>query len=162
MTDAPTPDPYAAPTIVPAPTTPPPGYEPPPGYVLTPVEVVPRSPRLGLVAMCVAIFVVVATIVVSFIVGVGAAPFAVQSAGGFRYNLEVGSSNPTESALAVAGLVQGFAGTALGIWALIQGIVAVATRRGRRFGVVAIVLAALGPLVTGLVTLISVATHLPH
>ncbi len=141
---------------------PPPAYVPPPGYVLTPVVAAPRSSRLGLVAMCIAIFVFVATIVVSILIGIGAAPFAVQDGSGFHYYLEVGSSNPTESALAVAELVQGFAGTALGIWALVQGIVAVATRRGRRFGVVAIVLAALGPLVSVVATLVSVATHLPH
>jgi hypothetical protein len=145
-------------TVVP----PPPSYQPPPGYVLTPAVPVVRSSVLGLVAMFVAIFVFVATIIVSLIVGIGAAPFAVQSGGGFHYNLEVGSPNPTEAALALAGLIQGFVGTAVGIWALIQGIVAVATRRGRRFGVVAIVLAALGPFVTGVVTLVAVATNLPH
>lgn len=39
-------------------------------------------------------------------------------------------------------------GTALGIWALVQGIVAVAKRRGRGAGIAAIVIAALGPVIT--------------
>jgi hypothetical protein len=149
------------------PATPPPpppsvpsGFEPPPGYVLTPVDRPVRSRRLGLVAMIIAIALIVATVIVSIIIGIGAAPFAVHGAGGFSYNLQVGSSDPTESALAVASLIQGFGGAAFGIWAIVQGIVAVATRRGRAFGVVAIVLAALGPVITGVVTLIVVGTHL--
>ncbi|MEJ3403722.1 hypothetical protein WDJ51_03145 [Rathayibacter sp. YIM 133350] len=39
-------------------------------------------------------------------------------------------------------------GTLLGLWALIQGIVAVATRRGRGFGVAAIVIATITPVLS--------------
>ena len=42
-----------------------------------------------------------------------------------------------------------WAGTVLGIWALIQGIVAIATRRGRGQGIAAVVIAALGPIAYG-------------
>jgi hypothetical protein len=153
MTDAPPPS---------QPATTPTAYQPPPGYVLTPAVPVARSRNLGLLAFVVALFVIVATVVASIVIGIGAAPFAVQDGAAFHYNLEVGSRNPTESALAVASLVQGFAGTALGVWALVQGIVAAATRRGRALGVTAIVLAALGPIVSVGVTLATVATHLPH
>ncbi|GAB2851563.1 hypothetical protein ACFQ0P_11995 [Microbacterium insulae] len=38
-------------------------------------------------------------------------------------------------------------GTALGVWALIQGIVAIATVRGRGAGIAAVVIAAIGPIV---------------
>ncbi|MCE4025653.1 hypothetical protein LXM50_06680 [Microbacterium sp. Au-Mic1] len=41
--------------------------------------------------------------------------------------------------------------TALGVWALIQGIVAIARRRGRGPGIAAVVIAAIGPFVYGLV-----------
>ncbi|PRB05342.1 hypothetical protein [Microbacterium sp. MYb64] len=41
--------------------------------------------------------------------------------------------------------------TALGIWALVQGIVAIAKRRGRGPGIAAVIIAALGPFVYGLV-----------
>ncbi|OZB80132.1 hypothetical protein [Microbacterium sp. 13-71-7] len=41
--------------------------------------------------------------------------------------------------------------TALGIWALVQGIVAIAKRRGRGPGIAAVVIAVLGPFVYGLV-----------
>jgi hypothetical protein len=40
-----------------------------------------------------------------------------------------------------------WAGTVLGIWALVQGIVAIATRRGRGAGIAAVVIAAVGPFV---------------
>jgi hypothetical protein len=43
--------------------------------------------------------------------------------------------------------IAGWTGTALGAWALVQGIVAAARGRGRGLGVAAIVVAALGPFV---------------
>ncbi|GAA1726995.1 hypothetical protein [Microbacterium paludicola] len=43
--------------------------------------------------------------------------------------------------------IAAWGGTALGIWALVQGIVAVAKRRGRGPGIAAIVIAALGPFI---------------
>jgi hypothetical protein len=38
-------------------------------------------------------------------------------------------------------------GTVLGIWAIVQGIIAIVTRRGRGFGVFGLILAVLGPIV---------------
>jgi hypothetical protein len=38
-------------------------------------------------------------------------------------------------------------GTALGIWALVQGVIAVVKDRGRGFAIAAVVIAALGPVV---------------
>jgi hypothetical protein len=155
MTDTSDPDLYATPVVTATPAP----YEPPVGYVLTPAPA-PRSQRLGQVALLVAIVVFVGTIVVSILIGIAAGPFAVHNAGGFHYSFDIGSSNPTESALAVATLLQWSLGSALGIWALVQGIVAAATRRGRAFGVVAIVLSALGPLATGVATLVAVGMNL--
>ncbi|KQZ05044.1 hypothetical protein B5M43_002330 [Microbacterium sp. MEC084] len=43
--------------------------------------------------------------------------------------------------------VAAWGGTALGVWALVQGIVAVVRDRGRRSGIAAIATAALGPVV---------------
>jgi hypothetical protein len=42
-------------------------------------------------------------------------------------------------------------GSALGVWALVQGIVAIATRRGRGAGIAAVIIAGLGPVVFGIV-----------
>jgi len=47
------------------------------------------------------------------------------------------------------GEVSFWAGTVLGVWALVQGIVATVTGRGRAAGIAAIVVAALGPIVFG-------------
>ena len=47
--------------------------------------------------------------------------------------------------------ITSWAATALGIWALIQGIVAIAKRRGRGPGIAAVIIAALGPFVYALV-----------
>ncbi|MBS1672435.1 MAG: hypothetical protein JSS74_00530 [Actinobacteria bacterium] len=43
--------------------------------------------------------------------------------------------------------ITAWAGTVLGIWAIVQGIVAIAKRRGRGSGIAAIVIAAIGPFV---------------
>jgi len=47
------------------------------------------------------------------------------------------------------GEVSFWVGTILGVWALVQGIVATVTGRGRATGIAAIVVAALGPIVFG-------------
>jgi hypothetical protein len=53
-------------------------------------------------------------------------------------------------------------GTVLGVWALTQGIVAVATARGRAFGVVALVAAFLAPGVSLVVYLTTALANAPH
>lgn len=112
-----------------------------------------------MVAFAIAGGVFVLTIVISIIVGVGAVPFTQHSGGGFHYNLVVGTGNATETALAIVNLVQWVLGTALGIFAFIVGIVAVAQRRGRGWGVAAIVFAALGPAATVSAVLTTVAVN---
>ncbi|GAA3651706.1 hypothetical protein [Microbacterium marinilacus] len=52
--------------------------------------------------------------------------------------------------------VAGWTGTVLGIWALVQGIVAAARDSGRGAGIAAIVIAALGPIVAAVASLIAV------
>jgi len=47
------------------------------------------------------------------------------------------------------GEVSFWIGTLVGVWALVQGIVATVTGRGRATGITAIVVAALGPIVFG-------------
>jgi hypothetical protein len=54
------------------------------------------------------------------------------------------NAHPDETAFGFQALI----GSAFGIWALVQGIVATAQGRGRKLGVVAIVLAAAAPLVS--------------
>ncbi len=51
-------------------------------------------------------------------------------------------------------------GTAFGLWALVQGIVAIVTARGRVAGIVAVVLACLGPVLFGVAVQISLSAGL--
>jgi hypothetical protein len=57
--------------------------------------------------------------------------------------------------------VQILLGTVLGILALVLGIVAVATKRGRPFGVVAIIVAAAAPIVSFAVYAAALGATLP-
>lgn len=65
------------------------------------------------------------------------------------------SNNPSLLAPIVWASLLSLLGTVTGLWALIQGIVAAATRRGRGLGVFAIVLAVVAPIV--LIVVLSVA-----
>jgi hypothetical protein len=121
-----------------------------------------RSSRLGRIALIVAIVVFVLSITISVIVGVGAIPFTEHSGRSFSFNLSANSTNRTEAALAVLGLLQVAFGTGLGLWALVQGIVAIATRRGRAFGVAALVIAVLAPVLSVVAELATVAIASSH
>lgn len=66
-----------------------------------------------------------------------------------------GSSTPDPSqyndlasspAIVVSGVLS-LVGTVLGVWAIVQGIIAIVTKRGRGFGVFGLILAVLGPIV---------------
>jgi hypothetical protein len=95
-----------------------------------PLETIRQRKALGLVAMIVAVTLVVASTVVAVANGT---------------HLDAEHISDAEA----GGLVVDFLlGTALGVWALVQGIVAVAVRRGRVFGTVAIVLASATPLLS--------------
>ncbi|MDL9980702.1 hypothetical protein [Microbacterium candidum] len=132
--------PYAAPPV--------PGYAPP---------AQPPLPRvLGAVSFVLSL---VATVVVPIIAGVAA----------WRIGTTLGNDgiqtffdDPTRFDMLIP--VRGdvlmaeiafWCGTVLGLWAIAQGIVAVVTRRGRAFGVAAIVIAAIGPFAYYLVLIIT-------
>lgn len=120
----------------------------------------PASSALGIVALILAIL---ALIVPSVIGGVA----------GFEVGKGIGVIDPEilespESVdLTIFSPVRGqvlwleisfWLGTALGLWALIQGIVAIARRRGRGAGIAAVVIAVLAPLFYGtIVTVVFVS-----
>ncbi|MBF4563238.1 hypothetical protein ITJ43_13975 [Microbacterium sp. VKM Ac-2870] len=121
------------------------------------------SRMLGVSALIVALVGVIAATLLTSITGFEAARGAVAHAGlNSTYSLEHLSDDEALALLSpVRGLVLwaeiGFwAGALLGIWAIVQGIVATATRRGRGPGVGAIVLAAVGPIVYGVAVTIAV------
>jgi len=129
------------------------------GYGATPTPV--RTPRLGLVAMIAAIAVFVVSLILAGTLGFAAGPYSTRNPGGFNFHFNVGDPNPTVNALAIGMLLHVFLGTGIGLWALIQGIVATASNRGRRFGIVAIVFAGLAPGLSLIVFFLSTAANLP-
>ncbi|AXA95401.1 MULTISPECIES: hypothetical protein [unclassified Microbacterium] len=128
----------------------------PPVYL--PPSVTPPAPTtskaLGTIAVIVAICAVAFSSVLSATTSFAAASGAVAHAGLTSTRpLEHLSDDQTLALLSpVRGLVLwaeiGFwSGTVLGVWALIQGIVAIASRRGRGQGIGAVIVAAAGPIV---------------
>jgi hypothetical protein len=115
-----------------------------PPYGSAPVAPDP-SKKLGLVAMVLGLGVFAGSILASVLMGFAAAQFAVLGPNGFNVYLRLDSPDPVESTLAVLAFVHMLLGTGLGLWAITQGIVAIATRRGRAFGVIAIIAALLAP-----------------
>jgi hypothetical protein len=136
-----------------------PGYSP---FALYPPEA-PKSPRLGQVAMYAAIGIFVLSAIASIVVGTAAGPLSARTSTSF--NFSTGNLTP-EQAASFAGvgaliMVQMLLGTAIGLWALVQGIVAAATKRGRSFGVVAIIVAAAAPIVSFIAYMVSIVATLP-
>lgn len=137
-------------------------------YAAAPAPTSSRSPRLGVVALTLALLAVIGGTIVSattaFAAAMGAMTRAVEVS---PSGLEDLSSDQLLALLSpVRGLVLwaeiGFwAATVIGIWALVQGIVAIWARRGPGPGIGAVVVAALGPvlyfLIVGTATISGVA-----
>jgi hypothetical protein len=104
-----------------------------------------RSRRLGLAAMFLGLGVLAGSVLASVLMGFAAAPYAMSGPMGFSVNLQLDPNDSVESTLVVLAFAHVLLGTLLGVWALTQGIVAIVTRRGRGFGVVALVAATLAP-----------------
>ncbi|MFF1635027.1 hypothetical protein [Leifsonia sp. NPDC058248] len=136
-----------------------PGYSP---FDLYPPEA-PKSPRLGQVAMYAAIGVFVLSVIASIVVGTAAGPLSTRTSTSFNFN---SNDLSPEQAAGFAGvgsliLVQMLLGTAIGVWAFVQGIVAAVTKRGRSFGVVAIIVAAAAPIVSVIAYMVAIVATLP-
>lgn len=113
---------------------------PPQLWPAPPQPPVARSPKLGRVAMVMAICVISASVLTSVLLGLfGTTIYEYRTGTSAGFNMR-----PDQAWFTVQMLL----GSIVGIWALAQGIVAAAQNRGRRFGVVAIVLAAAAPLVS--------------
>lgn len=120
-----------------------------------------RTTRLGLVAMIAATTVFVVSLILAATLGSAAGPYSIRNAGGFSFRFNIGDPNPAINALAIGMILHVLLGTGIGLWALIQGIVATATNRGRRFGIIAIVFAGLAPGLSLVVLFVSTAANLP-
>ena len=153
-------EPWAPPAA--APFGPPPGqptpavYAPPPGYAgpygaqAAPAVVEPaaRGSRLGLVALIAAIGAAILAPL-----GAGVAAFRIGAGTGAQIAAEPVSFDFDWSMLSTVrewvlmAEVSFWVGTALGVWAIVQGLIAIVTGRGRGLGIAAVALAVLGPIV---------------
>lgn len=133
----------------------------------TPASAAGTSRLLGVSALIVALAGVIAATLVSSFAGFEAARGAVAHAG--LSSLDSLEYLSDDQALALLSPVRarvlwgeiGFwAGGLLGVWAIVQGIVAIATRRGRGPGIAAVVVAAAGPIFYGVAVTIAVLAGL--
>ncbi|MET0672396.1 MAG: hypothetical protein ABWY37_02780, partial [Microbacterium pygmaeum] len=143
---------------------PPAGYAPPPqGYgpwtpqQLPPMPAVPTARAAGGSALGIVAFVL------GLIAAVGAS--IVAAVAGFQIGIGTGDQLATQLAPAGADFdfallspvrewvllaeVSFWVGTVLGVWAIVQGIVAIAKNRGRGWGITAVVIAVAGPVIYG-------------
>jgi hypothetical protein len=127
-------------------------YTAPPAAGYQPRQLRPAGPRtLGAMSFILSLLAAVVVPIVASCAGWG-----IGAGMGAQQLADLSQSNASTSAmLAALTPVRGqvllaeiafWAGTVLGIWAIVQGIVAVARRRGRGFGIAAIIVAAIGPL----------------
>lgn len=142
---------------------PPPGYAAPAGHPATtgyPGAVAqystgapaPRGRALGTVALVLALLAAVGASLLaalaSFNIGLGTGRQIAMGALGTDFDWSI--LTPVRDWV-LMGEIAFWAGTVIGVWALVQGIVAIATRRGRGAGIAAVVIAAVGPLIFGAV-----------
>ena len=127
---------------------PPVGYVLPAGYGAQPPASGPERRGLGVVA-----FVLAAVATVGAALGGAIAAFAIGLGAGresamrpFTGDFDWAVLAPVRNQVLLAE-VSFWLGTVLGVWALVQGIIALVKDRGRPWAVVAIVVAALGPIV---------------
>jgi hypothetical protein len=123
----------------------------------------PKSPRLGQVAMYAAIGIFVLSVIASIVVGTAAGPLSTRTSTSFNFSTNDLTPEQAASFAGVGALigVQMLLGSAIGVWALVQGIVAAATKRGRSYGVVAIIVAAVAPIVSFIVYMVAIVATLP-
>ncbi|MGD8167720.1 hypothetical protein ACEXOS_010905 [Herbiconiux sp. P16] len=164
----PAPSAAVTPPVAPAPQYAPPpapapqytGYQSPlgtsaPGYAYPGQAVAPVAPRpktVGIIAFVVGLVVLIGSPIASGFVAQGVSPLMSYYANG---GIDV-ADIPADQLAAVSAAGVGVIATLLfavifGLWALIQGIVATATNRGRLFGILAIVCSVLAPIVSVIV-----------
>jgi len=123
-------------------------FAPLPEPTADPFGATPSSRTLGLVALIVA-----AVVVLAASIGVAIAGYPLGEAAGHAFaSTPVGQSVDPAWMSSLQGWVAVlevafWLGTLGGMWALIQGLIAVATNRGRAFGIAASVVAVAGPVI---------------
>ncbi len=137
-----------------------PAYAPPPGYT-GPYVTAPHAPagsigaahaarssRLGVVALIAALGAAVlaplAVAIAAFNIGIGAGREI--ALGPMDVDFDWSVLTPVRDWV-LLGEIAFWVGTVLGVWAIVQGIVAIVTGRGRRAGIAAVVIGALGAVI---------------
>lgn len=148
--------PYSTPVAYPpaAPYAPAPfaaPYSPPAPGALAEASPGRHGAGLGVVALVAGLVALVVTPVVaaiaSYAIGIGVGREVALRPSSASFDLSLLS--PVRDSV-LHGEIAFWAGTALGVWALVQGIVAIVKNRGRGAGIAAVVVAVLGPIAFGL------------
>lgn len=112
---------------------------------------------LGIVALVAGVIALVLGVVGGIVFGnalAGIPGFADAATSGSQDTTQLEQSlqdNPSALGTLLVAVLLGGIGTAFGIWAIIQGIIAAVKGRGRLAGIIAIVLAVLGPIAFGII-----------
>ncbi|MET0976319.1 MAG: hypothetical protein ABWX82_11680 [Leifsonia sp.] len=103
---------------------------------------------VGVVAFIVAGVLLLSSLVASATTGTLIGPYVPLDGQADGTAVAANLENGGAGGLVLVVLAHVLVGTALGLWAIIQGIVSVATRRGRGYGVAAIIIAVVAPIVS--------------
>jgi hypothetical protein len=106
------------------------------------------SPRLGRVALIAAVVLISTSVLLSVILGLVGAPYVDHSGPAPSFYFYTTDANPVIAGLALAGVAHPLIGTFVGLWIIVQSIVAITANRGRRPAIVALVLAVVAPFVS--------------
>ena len=115
-----------------------------------------RSAALGVVAFVAALVAFILSPIVSGITG-STLGTTLPVGAGFSGGFQAGADNPHAVVTGLLIVAQLVIGSGLGIWAIVQGIIAIRSRRGRGWGIVAIVLAAVAPILSFIVYTAAIA-----
>lgn len=122
-----------------------------------PTESGPR-PRAGRIALIVAIILTASSVILSIVTGILGAPFVDRAGGGFTFNFQFGDPRPVVSALGMIGPLHVVVGSLVGVWIIVQSIVAIAAGWGRTAGIVALILGVAAPIVSFVVFMVLLIT----
>jgi hypothetical protein len=121
----------------------------------------PKSRKLGVVALILALLVAAISMTVAVISGITLGPITKPGSTGFNVPLNPSADNPVEAQVALIFILNLVFGSIAGTWALIQGLVAAVKKRGRLWGVLAMFVAAGAPIVALIAFAIATAVTTP-
>ena len=103
------------------------------------------GPGLGLVALVAAIILATVSVLASVILGLLGAPFVDRSGPAPSFAFNTTDADPRTALLGLLSPLHAVIGTGVGLWIIVQSIVAISLKRGRRQAIIALVLAILTP-----------------